>query len=236
MLDISKIKALTFDTGGTILDWHSGFSKGFEEVKKKYKFNYSSEELASLMRKKSLEKITNQNPNSLINFDVAHKHAVEEIIRDNKLEISNEDLLKLYYFYPTQLIAWPDFLSPFNDLKKFFFCVSFTLLSNRLVYKNSKSNQISWDLVLSCETLEVYKPNLEAYKKTAHLLQFKPEECMMVACHSFDLNAAQKAGFKTAFVKREHEWGRNTKINIDGNYDVVVENFFQLKEFLNVNS
>ena len=59
---------------------------------------------------------------------------------------------------------------------------------------------------------------------------------MMVACHSFDLNAAQKAGFKTAFVKREHEWGRNTKINIDGNYDVVVDNFFQLKEFLKVNS
>ena len=26
-----SIKALTFDTGGTILDWHSGFSKGFEK-------------------------------------------------------------------------------------------------------------------------------------------------------------------------------------------------------------
>ena len=74
---------------------------------------------------------------------------------------------------------------------------------------------------------------MEAYKKTAHLLQFKPEECMMVACHSFDLNAAQKAGFRTAFVKREREWGDETKINIDGNYDVVVDNFFQLEEFLN---
>ena len=30
---VANIKALTFDTGGTILDWHSGFSKGFEELK-----------------------------------------------------------------------------------------------------------------------------------------------------------------------------------------------------------
>ena len=86
--------------------------------------------------------------------------------------------------------------------------------------------------MLSCETLEIYKPNLEAYQKTASLLQFKPEECMMVACHSFDLNAAQKAGFKTAFVKRDKEWGDDTTINVDGNYDIVVDNFFELKEFL----
>ena len=233
MFNKSIIKALTFDTGGTILDWHTGFSKCFEEIKNNYKLNFSSTDYANLMRRKSLEKVTNQNSKSLINFDVAHKQAVEEIIKENKLEISDDDLYNLYYLCPSQLKIWPDFLSPFNDLKKNFFCVSFTLLSNRLVYKNSKSNQISWDLILSCETLEVYKPDVEAYKKTAHLLQFKPEECMMVACHSFDLNAAQKAGFRTAFVKREREWGDETKINIAGNYDVVVDNFFQLEEFLN---
>ena len=34
-MDISKVKALTFDTGGTILDWYSGFKSGFEEVANK---------------------------------------------------------------------------------------------------------------------------------------------------------------------------------------------------------
>ena len=32
MFDPKQIKAFTFDTGGTILDWHSGFSKGFEQT------------------------------------------------------------------------------------------------------------------------------------------------------------------------------------------------------------
>ena len=27
-----NIKALTFDTGGTILDWHSGFKEGFKNI------------------------------------------------------------------------------------------------------------------------------------------------------------------------------------------------------------
>ena len=106
------------------------------------------------------------------------------------------------------------------------------MLSNRLVITNSKANHICWDLVLSCETLEVYKPNIQAYKKTANLLQLKPEECLMIACHSFDLNAAQKAGYKTAFVKRNKEWGENTKINVDGQYDIVVDNFLELQKFL----
>ena len=33
MFNKSKIKALTFDTGGTILDWHSGFKKVLKILK-----------------------------------------------------------------------------------------------------------------------------------------------------------------------------------------------------------
>ena len=32
MFDINSIKAFTFDTGGTILDWHTGFKKGFDQL------------------------------------------------------------------------------------------------------------------------------------------------------------------------------------------------------------
>ena len=40
----------------------------------------------------------------------------------------------------------------------------------------------------------------------------------------------KKAGFNTIFVKRLHEWGPDTKISIDGNYDMVIEDFNELKE------
>ena len=231
MLNFKQIKAFTFDTGGTVLDWHTGFKKGFEKLNFYEKSGFKSDEMANLFRKKSLEIITRQEGKELVNFDTAHKIALEQILNEKKIKLEQEDINFLTYEVPTNLKVWRDFLIPFEELRKKFICVSFTLLSNRLVFLNSKANKISWDLILSCETLEVYKPNVNAYLKTAKMLQLKPEECVMVACHSFDLNAAQKAGFNTIFVKRLHEWGPDTKISIDGKYDMVIEDFSELKEF-----
>ncbi len=84
MFDNLKIKALTFDTGGTILDWHSGFKTGLEKIKNKYDLDYSTSEYANLMRKKSLELVTKQEKDKLINFDLAHKLAIEELLKEKK--------------------------------------------------------------------------------------------------------------------------------------------------------
>ena len=233
MFDIKKIKAFTFDTGGTILDWHSGFKRGFELVKFNDKSNIENFKMANIFRKKSLDIITNQSKDKLVNFDEAHKIAIENIISENNIILDDKDIKFLHHDVPANLKIWKDFLEPFEKLKKHFLCVSFTLLSNRLVFLNSKANKINWDLILSCETLEVYKPNIEAYLKTAKMLQLKPEECVMVACHSFDLNAAKKAGFNTIFVKRPEEWGPDTNISIDGHYDMVIDSFNEFNQILN---
>ena len=232
MFDIKKIKAFTFDTGGTVLDWHTGFKRGFETVKFDNKSSIENFKMANIFRKKSLEIVTNQNKDKLVNFDEAHKIAIENIITENNIKLNDKDIKFLYYDVPANLRVWKDFLEPFEKLKKHFLCVSFTLLSNRLVFLNSKANNIKWDLILSCETLEIYKPNIEAYLKTAKMLQLKPEECVMVACHSFDLNAAKKAGFNTIFVKRSEEWGQDTNISIDGDYDMVIDSFNEFNQIL----
>ena len=35
-MNFHDVKALTFDTGGTILDWHTGFRSALEKLGKKY--------------------------------------------------------------------------------------------------------------------------------------------------------------------------------------------------------
>ena len=193
MFDPRQIKAFTFDTGGTVLDWHTGFKKGFEKLDFYEKYGFKSNEMANLFRKKSLEIITSQGDKELVNFDTAHRIALEQILNEKKIKLDKEDIKFISYEVPASLKIWKDFLIPFKELRKKVLCVSFTLLSNRLVFLNSKVNKINWDLILSCETLEVYKPNINAYLKTAKMLQLNPEECLMVACHSFDLNTAQHA-------------------------------------------
>ena len=53
-MNVSKVKALTFDTGGTILDWYSGFKSGFEDIARKNNLSFNVNSLSKEFRKKSL--------------------------------------------------------------------------------------------------------------------------------------------------------------------------------------
>ena len=56
----------------------------------------------------------------------------------------------------------------------------------------------------------------------------------MVACHNFDLNAAKRVGFKTAFVRRPDEWGQDPPPDPTPNskHDIIVNTFPELLERL----
>ena len=81
------------------------------------------------------------------------------------------------------------------------------MLPASLVVDVCRSNGIPWDAIISCQMIGVYKPHPEAHHTAAEWLATTPENILMVACHNFDLNAAQDAGFKTAFVRHPDEWG-----------------------------
>jgi 2-haloacid dehalogenase len=76
-----------------------------------------------------------------------------------------------------------------------------------LVIDVSRRNGITWDAVIPCEMLRVYKTRPEAYRLAAKFLGVPPGEILMVACHNFDLDAARGQGYRTAFVRRPEEWG-----------------------------
>ena len=74
----------------------------------------------------------------------------------------------------------------------------------------------------------------EAYASAAQFLQLEPEQCCMVACHNFDLDAAKGVGFKTAFVRRPDEWGTEgpPDPNPNPHHDIVVDSFPELVDRL----
>jgi len=113
-------------------------------------------------------------------------------------------------------------------------CVSFTILSLALIIDVSRRNGIAWDAVISCEMLRVYKPQPEAYRAAARLLQADPAEILMVACHNFDLDAARAEGFRTAFIRRQDEWGPAGSPDPVPNpsTDIIVDNFAALSNRL----
>lgn len=126
--------------------------------------------------------------------------------------------------------AWPDFVPALAALRDRLPVLSFTMLPTALVVDVSRRNGISWDAIVSCEMIGVYKPNPQAYQTAARWMNLPPERILMVACHNFDLNAAHAAGMRTAFVRRPDEWGPAGPPDPDPNmaYDHVVGGFAEL--------
>ena len=132
------------------------------------------------------------------------------------------------------LAAWPDFVPAVTRLRPRYVCVSFTILSLSLVIDVSRRNGITWDAVIPCEMLRVYKTRPEAYQLAAKFLGVPPSEILMVACHNFDLDAARGQGYRTAFVRRPDEWGPSGPPDPVPNpaADLVVAGFAELAERL----
>lgn len=74
-MSLSDIRAITFDTGGTILDWHTGFSKTLAATGAKHGLERNWHDLANEMRRKCLGKMLNLGKDvaPTHNFDGAHR-------------------------------------------------------------------------------------------------------------------------------------------------------------------
>ncbi len=233
------VKALTFDTGGTILDWHTGFLSILKKIGQGHGLERDWPDIANQLRRRSLEKIINlgEFETPKINFDDAHALVLDDLCRENGLEqFSAEERREIAWEAPHNFETWDDFRQTLPRLKQRYLCCSFTILSFRIIIDTARKNHISWDAVFSCEAIGKYKTLPAPYETVARWLHLDPSQICMVACHNFDLDAAKKVGFKTAFVKRPDEWGAAGPPDPipNPNHDIIVDTFPQLAEKLGV--
>jgi 2-haloacid dehalogenase len=64
------------------------------------------------------------------------------------------------------------------------------------------------------------------------LLGLRPGEIMMVAAHNYDLAAARSHGMRTAFVPRPAEYGPETDLKPESDWDVVAKDMEDLARLL----
>ena len=71
-----------------------------------------------------------------------------------------------------------------------------------LLTNMAKAAGLPWDVVLSAELAQAYKPDPVVYRKAADLLGLAPEQVMMVAAHGGDLRAAAAMASTSCTVDR----------------------------------
>lgn len=230
---MENVKILAFDTGGTILDWHSGIRAALAECGRHRGVTHDWERFTNEYRRRALRRMVGQ-VDPAFNIDDVHRELLDELLAEAKITaFAMEDRGAIAATWH-QLDAWPDFVPALARLKRRYICVSFTILSLALVVDVSRKNGIDWDAVIACEMMRVYKTRPEAYQRAAQLLQTPPSDILMVACHNFDLDAARGEGYPTAFVRRPDEWGAAGPPDPTPNRacDIVVDGFAELADRL----
>jgi 2-haloacid dehalogenase len=230
---IAGIKALTFDTGGTVLDWHRGISAAMARAGARRGLTADWARLTNDYRRRSLQAMVGQvKPD--FNIDDVHRRILAAVIDENGLQAFTEEDREAIWRTWHELDAWPDFPAALVRLRRKFPVVSFTILSTALILDVSRRNRLDWDCVVACEMIGTYKTRPEAYTTCAKWLGFRPDQLLMVACHNFDLDAARAVGYRTAFVRRPEEWGAAGPPDPTPNpaNDIVVDGFAELADRL----
>ena len=220
------IKALAFDTGGTVLDWHGGLVAALSAIGESHGLRPDWHAVVNDWRRRAMKAIVGQTQPTF-NMDDVHRRTLDESLEHFGLQAFTPPERDRLWRAWHALNAWPDFPDALAALRKSLPVVSFTMLPTSLIIDVSRRNGIVWDAIISCEMIGVYKPHAVAYATAARWMALEPAQILMVACHNFDLNAAHNAGFKTAFVRRAAEWGPEGPPDPKPNmaYDVVVDDF-----------
>ena len=132
-----------------------------------------------------------------------------------------------------RLDPWPDVLGGLERLKRRFVVAPCSNGHVALLLAMAKRAGLPWDVILGAEIARAYKPDPEAYLRSAAVAGLEPGDVMMVAAHAGDLVAAARCGLRTAFVPRPAEHGPDgVAEEAPEGVDVVAGDFLALARLL----
>ena len=141
-MDHNAIQALTFDTGGTILDWHTGIRTALAAAGSRHGLKQDWAALTNEFRRRALKGMVNHGEHAPAtkNFDDVHREALDALIAEHGLDVfTAEDRRSIWWDAIHNLACWPDFPGTLPKLRQRFYCVSFTLLSFRIIMDTAQA-------------------------------------------------------------------------------------------------
>ena len=232
MTDLSNVKALAWDIGGTIFDWHHTIKGEVSAIAEAQGVELDAAAFTNQWRFTMFRRLQLVRRGDLpwLNADQLHRRVLDEVMADYpqlKLDMNERDELNQVWH---RMNAWPGSAECLEALRSRYKVTVLTVMSWAIAVDCSKHNGISWDGILSCEFLGHYKPEPEAYQASAKYLGLDISEVMMCAAHKGDLQAAARAGMPTAYVPvaTERGEGNDPDMSPDPSFTVNATDFADL--------
>ena len=226
------VKALIFDTFGTVVDWRGSIIEEGDAWSKAKGLNIDWPRFADRWRAGYAPAMDKVRKGELpwTNLDGLHRMLLEDLLKEFRIEGLSEEEKENWNRVWHRLKPWPDSVLGLARLKKKYTIATCSNGNVALLNDMAKHSGLPWDLILGAELARHYKPDREAYLTSVSLLGLKPEEVMMCAAHSGDLNAARGFGLRTGFIHRPNEYGPSRRADSakPRDFDVVSENMLDL--------
>jgi 2-haloalkanoic acid dehalogenase type II len=142
-------------------------------------------------------------------IDITHRRVLDRLLDERSIGLD---------MWPTELRAklvkqwhnqkpWPDVIPALTTLRdqSDMFLVVLANGTTRLQLDIASSSNIPFHALLSSELLGLTKPDPRMYQRAMELVRCDPNECVMLASHAYDLEAAKGVGMRTVYVSRETE-------------------------------
>jgi 2-haloacid dehalogenase len=235
---MNDLKALVFDVFGTIVDWRASIvAEGSAWGKTKgLRINWA--DFADRWRagyQPAMNKVrTGEIP--WTRLDDLHREILDEMLQELGIGTFTEAEKKHWSHVWRRLKPWPDSVEGLTKLKKKYIIGPLSNGNIALMTNLAKNVGLPWDVILGSELVKHYKVDKEVYLSAPYFLDLKPEQVMMVAAHTADLENARRHGLRTAFIYRPHEFGEGAMGAPDeakqGDFDIVSTSTIDLARYL----
>lgn len=235
---VGDVKALLFDTFGTVVDWRTGIAREVEGFLLRHGLPGDPLRFADAWRARydPAMAVVRRGERPFVRLDVIHRENLDDVLRAHNLDPAAFDPAEIDALNHAwhRLDPWPDSVAGLTRLRRRYLVAPLSNGNIALLTNMAKRASLPWDCILGAEVVRAFKPQPIAYTGTAEILGLAPAQCMMVAAHNGDLEAAAAAGLRTAFIRRptEHGPGQTSDLAATGPWDVSVDSITALADVL----
>jgi 2-haloacid dehalogenase len=232
---MTGVKALVFDVFGTVVDWREGVARDLRTFFTRHGASKVDPYAAADGWRKRYQPAMEEcrsGRRPFTRLDVLHRENLDALLRESGLDLSAIDAQELDELNRAwhRLDPWPDVVDGLRRLKTRYIIAPLSNGNVSLLLNMAKRVGLPWDAILGAEVAGAYKPQPEAYLRTAEILGLRPAGVCLVAAHNADLAAARACGLGTAFVlrPREHGPGQAADLAPEQRWDIVAADFLDL--------
>jgi 2-haloacid dehalogenase len=234
---MNAVRALLFDTFGTVVDWRGGLISRFDVWGKQRGIAADWPRLVDAWRMAyppSMQRVRTGEREWAV-LDVLHLESLQKLALDLGIaeldEAAADEMVRMWHELPT----WPDSVPGLHRLRARYVIAPLSNGHVALLVRMAKTAGLPWDTVFGADLFRHYKPDPETYLGATALLGCQPHEVMLVASHPSDLDAAAKCGLRTCYVSRPLEYGAGRVVEAipePGHFDLMVDGLEELASVL----